>query len=75
MEISKLQTPRIRRKKEEVAAEARTLETVKQEEDGTVSITRVEIRPQSAGREKFGQGTKIWPKHPLDAAQLQQFSR
>ena len=31
---------------------------MKQEEDGTVSITRVEIRPKSAGRESFGQGKR-----------------
>ena len=75
MQISKQQSPTIRTKKEEVTPEARTPGTVKQEVDGTVSIKRVETRPKSAGRERFGHGTKKWLKHPLDTEQLQQFSR
>ena len=49
--------------------------TVKSETDGSVSIQHIEIRPSSAGRERFGLGTKEWGKFPLEDECLQQFLR
>ena len=59
MELSKLQNPTKRRKQSKLyAEEAKGSETVKQEEDGTVTITKMDIQAASSGREKFGAGTK-----------------
>ena len=74
MELSKLQNPtqRTRNKEEPKVVNP---ESVKQEDDGTVTITKMEIRPTSSGRERFGSGTKMWTKYPLDTPVLSRFSR
>lgn len=74
MEISKLQNPRTR-SKTKVLPEVRPSNTVKEEDDGSVTITKVEIKPTSSGRERFGSGTKNWGKYPLDTPCLEAFSR
>ena len=74
MEVAKLQNP-TRRSKEKPQPKVYS-ETVKQEDDGTVSIKKMEIRPSSSGRERFGSGTKTWPKHPIETTpSLQRFSK
>ena len=55
MEISQLQNPRTR-SKTKVLPEVRPSNTVKEEDDGSVTITKVEIKPTSSGRE-------IWKLH------------
>ena len=72
MEMAKLQNPTQRRKqtKEEGTSNDKT-ETVKHEDDGTITITRMEIQPSSHGRERFGSGTKNWKKFPVDTPALQ----
>jgi len=50
-----------------------TRSTSKQEEDGTVAITKVELVPTSSGRKRFGAGTKTWKKHPLEDPTMQKF--
>ena len=74
MELAKLQHPtqRLKNKQESTITNP---ETVKQEDDGTVTIQRMEVRPTSSGRERFGSGTKTWKKYPLDAPALARFSR
>ena len=66
MEISKLQHPTKRNssKKEEPVEVPNN--TVKQEDDGMVTITNVQIKATSAGRERFGTGTLKWEIFPLD---------
>ena len=74
MEVAKLQNP-TRRTKEKAEPKVYS-ETVKQEEDGSVTIKKMEICPPSSGRERFGSGTKTWPKHPVDTTPaLQRFSK
>ena len=63
MEVAKLQTPRVRSKKE-IATYPK--KTVKHEEDGSVHITKVEIKPKSSGRERFGERTRNWKRFPLN---------
>ena len=77
MELSKLQFPTRRRKeKEEPQAEKDSkVETVKQDEDGTIIIAKMDIRPSSSGRERFGTGTKSWTKFPTETPALQRFSK
>lgn len=48
---------------------------MEQEDDRTVTITKVELVPTSSGRERFGAGTKVWSKHPLDDPTIQTFMR
>jgi hypothetical protein len=75
MEISKLQHPTKRNssKKEEPVQVPNNM--VKQEDDGTVTITKVEVKATSAGRERFGTGTIKCGKFPLDQPCLKRFSR
>ena len=75
MVVAKLQNPTTRRQKQtkqEGTADDNT-ETVKHEDDGTVTITRMEIQPSSHGRERFGSGTKNWGKFHSDTPALRRF--
>ena len=46
------------------------------EKGGRVAaIIKMEIRPASSGRERFGSGTKTWAKYPLETPALSRFSR
>ena len=74
MEVAKLQMPRTRAKQGEETAATYPSKTVEQSGDGTVHITKVEIKPKSSGRERFGEGTRNWQKFPLDTPCLQKFS-
>ena len=74
MEVAKLQNP-TRRNKEKEPKQAITHDTVIQEDDGTVTISKMEIMPSSSGRERFGSGTKTWGKFSTDSPALQRFSR
>lgn len=65
MELSKLQNPTRRNKpKEEEPWTVKKVETVKQLDDGTVSITKMEIKPTSSGREIW-HGNQDMAKVPL----------
>ena len=76
MEVAKLQDPTRRNKeREEPKPKAVNQDTVKQEDDGTVTISKMEILPFSSGRERFGAGTKAWGKFPIESPGLQRFSR
>ena len=75
MEISKLQNPRTRTSTKQAPGPIEKTETVKQEEDGSVTITKVDIKPKSSGREHFGSGTKNWSKFDEDTPVLKRFSR
>ena len=66
MDVAKLQTPTTRRKAEEKTTLPNSATTVKESDDGNVYITRVDVRPSSSGRERFGAGTKLWPKFSLE---------
>ena len=44
-------------------------------DDGTVTITKVDIKPTSSGRERFGTGTNTWPKFLSDSPALERFSK
>ena len=69
MEVSKLQNPTtmLKNRVEQTPA-AKKQETVKQEPDGTVTISKMEIRAASSGREWFSSGTKSWKKVALDSS-------
>ena len=74
MHLSKLQVPTRRGFNEE--SKTKTVEdTVKAEDDGSVTITGVEIRPTSAGRERYGMGTKDWQKFSCEETALKQLFR
>ena len=82
MQLGKLQVPTKRNvlKKDEdpECAEMCTVKeledgSVKELEDGSVEITAVDIKPTSCGRERFGQGTKEWPKFPLEEEPIKKF--
>ena len=73
-DVAKLQTPTTRRKAEEKTTLPNSATTVKESDDGNVHITRVDVRPSSSGRERFGVGTKLWPKFSLEEG-LDDFQR
>lgn len=75
MEVAKLQNPTRRMKEKEKPKQAVNQDTVKQEDDGTVTISKMEIMPASSGRERFGSRTKTWGKFPIDSPALERFSR
>lgn len=74
-ELAKLQIPTKRRRVEEPEPKVVLPDSVKQEDDGTVTITKVELVPTSSGRERFEAGTKAWRKHPLDDPTIETFMR
>ena len=74
-ELAKLQVSTKRRRVEEPEPKVVPHDSIKQEEDGTVTITKVELDPTSSGRERFGAGTKTWKKHPLEDPTIQKFIR
>ena len=67
MEISKLQNPRTRTSTKQAPGPIEKTETVK---EGSVTITKVDIKPKSSDRERFGSGTKNWSKFDEDTAVL-----
>lgn len=77
MQVARLQNPtrRMKGKEEPTQAVIINSETVKQEADGTVTVSKMEILPTSSGRERFGSGTKNWSKFPVDSPALERFSR
>ena len=74
MQLGKLQVPTKRNvlKKDE-DPECADMCTVKELGDGSVEITAVDIKPTSCGQERFGQGTKEWPKFPLEEERIKKF--
>ena len=74
MDVAKLQTPTTRRKAEEKTTLPNSATTVKESDDENVHITSVDVRPSSSGRERFGVGTKLWPKFSLEEG-LDDFQR
>lgn len=64
-----------RRRVEETEPKVVPPDSVKQEDDGSVIITKVELVPTSSGRERFGARTKAWRKHSLDNLTIQAFIR
>ena len=74
MAIAKLQVPTRRRDGVQPKKEVHE-DSVKEEEDGSLSITRVEFNPTSSGREHFGVRTTTWPKFILNEPVLQEFYR
>ena len=75
MELAKLQTPTRRNGHKAEPQTVEKVETVAPQDDGTVTITKMEIKPSSSGRERFGTGTKTWPKFPTNSPALQRFSK
>lgn len=74
MALAKLQVPTHRRKAEEhTAKEDTNEESVKELGDGSLQVTKVEFKPTSCGRERFGQGTKEWPRFPLETEPIKRF--
>ena len=64
MELSKLQVPTVRKRGDLNKVNP---ETIKEDNDGSLKITRVDFVPTSSGRERFGQGTAMWPKYSLSS--------
>ena len=56
------------------AARSQAKQHCQGEDDGSMTITKVEIKLTSSGRERFGSGTKNWGKYPLDTPCLEQGS-
>ena len=48
-------------------------DTVKELADRTVEVIEVEIKATSVGRERFGKGTKDWPKFGLEEEAVAEF--
>ena len=66
MQLAKLQNPTRRQQKEEKQkTEKVEVERVKHENDGSVTVTKVNIIPFSSGRERFRKGTKSWATSTL----------
>ena len=75
MAHAKLQVPTTWQRGEPPEKKA-VLDSVKEGEDGSVVITRVDFIPTSSGRERYGSGTATWPKYNLDEeAVLKNFCR
>ena len=75
MHLSKLQVLTRRRGSKEEGETETVVDTVKAEDDGSVTISGVEIRPTSAGRESYGMGTKDWPKFSCEETDMKQLFR
>ena len=73
IKISKMQVPTVRNQGGSNHPAETTEDTVKELEDGTVSVTEIEIKPSSSGRERFGKGTKDWEKYGKEERVLSDF--
>ena len=67
MACAKLQLPMTwQRGGEPPKLEETTHDSVKEDKDGSATITRVDFIPISSGRERYGSGMATWPKFSLD---------
>ena len=75
MALAKMQTPTTRIPKEEAKENAAPMDSVQYGSNGDVVVTRVDFKPTSSRRERFGAGTKGWAQFNYDEEPLQEFYR
>ena len=73
MTLAKLQVPTQRNLMKKPKKDAGEEESVRELVYGSVEVTKVELKPTSCGRERFGKGTKDWPKFPMETEPVKRF--
>ena len=60
MTLAKLQVPTQRNVVKKAEEDTGQGDSVTELVDGSMQVTKVELKPTSCGRERFGKGTKEW---------------